>query len=460
MNYRHVVFILIIFILSAHTVYASVVINEIAWMGTTVSTNDEWIELYNSDSAAVPLDGWTLNATDGSPMINLSGTIPANGYYLAERTDDSTVPGITAGVIYSGSLSNTGETLILKNNTGQVIDTVAMTSGWTAGNSTTKETMQKNGTAWITNNPTPGSQNATTSTGNAVTNPEPSDDPVVPLTPSKQKTEKEEWTDIARKIDPDTNYSVRMIIPDTIVAQAPSLFSSEVMKFGIIKDLTGKFEWSMGDGQAFVFNQSKEFTYTYQQPGRYVIIVNYYSNIFKQKPDSVHKITIDVLAPSISVTRNSINSDITLINNSEGDIDLKDWKLELGGNNFKFLASTVLLKGSSVIIPQTVHRLSNIHSSVISLVTPAGFTIGNIPLKSSSYSTSELANDEDAINAEEKPLFEEPQIVSAQKLVRTQSQGVIIWLIGFIILVILLSTGFYILTNKLKTEETAPEPTL
>ena len=31
----------------AHSVSASVVINEIAWMGTSTSTNDEWIELKN-----------------------------------------------------------------------------------------------------------------------------------------------------------------------------------------------------------------------------------------------------------------------------------------------------------------------------------------------------------------------------------------------------------------------------
>ena len=36
-----------------------VVISEIAWMGTTASSNDEWIELYNNTSSAIDFAGWT-----------------------------------------------------------------------------------------------------------------------------------------------------------------------------------------------------------------------------------------------------------------------------------------------------------------------------------------------------------------------------------------------------------------
>lgn len=34
-----------------------VAISEIAWMGTTVSANGEWIELYNNTAAVISLDG-------------------------------------------------------------------------------------------------------------------------------------------------------------------------------------------------------------------------------------------------------------------------------------------------------------------------------------------------------------------------------------------------------------------
>ena len=37
-----------------------VVISELMWMGSTTSSSDEWIELYNRSSSAVDLDGWVI----------------------------------------------------------------------------------------------------------------------------------------------------------------------------------------------------------------------------------------------------------------------------------------------------------------------------------------------------------------------------------------------------------------
>ncbi len=109
-----------------------VAISEIAWMGTVASYNDEWIELYNRTSSPVDLTGWTLRAADGTPSISLSGTIPPGGYFLLERTDDDSVPGVVADQIYAGALSNDGEDLVLRDS-ASVIDRVNCSSGWFAG---------------------------------------------------------------------------------------------------------------------------------------------------------------------------------------------------------------------------------------------------------------------------------------------------------------------------------------
>ncbi|WP_231572617.1 phospholipase D-like domain-containing protein [Halobacillus sp. BBL2006] len=120
-----------------------VVISEIAWMGTDVSYNDEWIELYNNTSSSISVDGWTLNTTDGSPAIQLSGTIPAGGYYLLERTDDSTVSSVAGDIIYTGSLSNSGETLELRDENQTLLDSV---NAWYAGENASKATMERKDT--------------------------------------------------------------------------------------------------------------------------------------------------------------------------------------------------------------------------------------------------------------------------------------------------------------------------
>ncbi len=115
-----------------------VVINEVAWAGTTASSFDEWIELYNTTDQTVSLTGWRLQSADSGPDITLSGSIPPHDYYLIERTDDNTVLDIPANWIgsFGNGLSNSGEVLTLKNELNEVIDTANQNGGeWPAGSS-------------------------------------------------------------------------------------------------------------------------------------------------------------------------------------------------------------------------------------------------------------------------------------------------------------------------------------
>ena len=142
------------------SVAGDVVLNEIAWMGTTTSPNDEWMELHNNTTGDIDLTGWTLVAQDGTPNIALVGTIPAHGFFLLERTDDTTVPGIPADQIYTGALENGGEVLELRDASNTLHDIV---DAWYAGDNTTKETMDRldptapgdQGSSW-TNGPVNG----------------------------------------------------------------------------------------------------------------------------------------------------------------------------------------------------------------------------------------------------------------------------------------------------------------
>jgi PKD repeat protein/DNA/RNA endonuclease YhcR with UshA esterase domain len=121
----------------------AVVINEVAWMGTAISANDEWIELRNTSSENINLSGWTLNAADGTPKINLSGLISANGYFLLERTSDHGFPGAAADLIYTGALGNSGENLLLKDGSGNLIDQVDASGGWQAGDNDLRQPMER-----------------------------------------------------------------------------------------------------------------------------------------------------------------------------------------------------------------------------------------------------------------------------------------------------------------------------
>ncbi|XOB41236.1 MAG: lamin tail domain-containing protein [Candidatus Nealsonbacteria bacterium] len=143
-----------------------IVINEVAWMGTSVSYNNEWIELYNNNDFLINLDGWILKAVDGTPEIILSGTIQPNGFYVLERTDDNSIPNIAADQIYVGSLNNNGEYLKLFDIQNNLIDELNCINSWFAGDNTTKQTMERvspSSSDWKTSkNPlgTPGTINS------------------------------------------------------------------------------------------------------------------------------------------------------------------------------------------------------------------------------------------------------------------------------------------------------------
>ncbi len=121
-------------------------LNEVAWMGSLASANDEWIELKNISAAPQNLSGWQLADKDEQiRVVFVDGdTIPSGGFYLLERTDDASVPGVTANKIYQGALGNTGEGLRLFNNQCILIDEALAAPNWPAGDAGTRKTMERN----------------------------------------------------------------------------------------------------------------------------------------------------------------------------------------------------------------------------------------------------------------------------------------------------------------------------
>ena len=118
-------------------------INEVIWMGTANSVNDEWIELKNIWGISLDLTGWQLLDKDQQIKIIFSekDVIPANGFYLLERTNDDSAPNVSADLIYTGALNNTDEALYLFNADCQLEDEVVANLDWPAGNNIEKDNL-------------------------------------------------------------------------------------------------------------------------------------------------------------------------------------------------------------------------------------------------------------------------------------------------------------------------------
>lgn len=121
-----------------------IAINEIAWMGTVASPNDEWFEIKNNTSRTIDLSQWEFSAKNNSPRVVLKGEILSHAYIIFERTDDTAVKDVKAHATTTGAFDNTkGDQLSLSRDS--VIFDQTPDGAWVAGyNSTTsRQTMER-----------------------------------------------------------------------------------------------------------------------------------------------------------------------------------------------------------------------------------------------------------------------------------------------------------------------------
>ncbi|MDD4409166.1 MAG: lamin tail domain-containing protein [Candidatus Pacebacteria bacterium] len=128
----------------------SIIFNEIAWMGKENDPSAEWIELKNIGKEAVNMQGWNIYDKDSKINIALNKSLAPGGMLLLER-EESAVKNVKADTIYSGSLSNSSETLYLFDDECRLQDIIIATNGWPAGDNDGKKTMERsNDLSWHT----------------------------------------------------------------------------------------------------------------------------------------------------------------------------------------------------------------------------------------------------------------------------------------------------------------------
>ncbi len=321
-------------------VNAQVFINEIAWMGTEVSANDEWIELKNTSSSSVDVSGWVLEAQDGSPKIELEGNIEGNGYFLLERVDDKTVPNVAADKIYSGALSNSGEILILKNSIGVEVDRVDGSNSWEAafGDNETKQTAQRVSGGWISATSTPRAENKNTVLKENLQQEE------------IQKTDNFEVIDVKSvATGAGSSVFVRADAGENIVAQVgQNIFFDGSKSEGNNLD----FSWNMGNGNV---KKGESFLYGYNFPGKYLVTLFVQQGAYRsQSQIEVTIYPVGVYISEFFSGENNKNGWLEVYNDSENFIDVSGWKFTNGENTFIIPDGTFLASFSYLVFSEDI----------------------------------------------------------------------------------------------------------
>lgn len=307
---------------------AEVIINEVAWMGSlpkpgetnVAASNNEWMELANLSLLPVNIDGWTLIAEDGTPSINLSGTITASGFFLLERTNDDTVLQILADLIYSGALSNSGERLVLKDRNGNIVDEVNASLAWPAGDNNTKDTMQRQGYLWVSASSTPRAANFKQMPQNAT--PPPISPQPSPAPPTLYFL--------------DSYPSIKAYAGEDKSVLAGSLVEFVGKALGLNGDPleNARFLWNFGDGQV---QDGKMLRHVFPIPGKYIVGLHVSSGTNAASD----YLEVEVL-PNQVIIQDVVGGEpgfIRVENRSVIEIDLGEWVIE-DPNGKRFIIPT------------------------------------------------------------------------------------------------------------------------
>lgn len=369
------VFILVLAVVLFPSIsFAKVIFTEIAWMGSSASQFAEWVELFNDGDAEVDLEGAQLFEGGGSVLVfTLTKKIAPKGYYLIERTTATSpdaVPGVNddAGSFAGGGFSNSGESLVLKSKTGATLDSVDAAGGWPAGDASTKETMQWNGTAWVTALQTPRAGFLGSGSPSPASESSASSTPPVSSSPASVPSSHSGSASLAPLVVPKEPLLVqagrdRLGFPGVpIVFGAKGFLGSNDVA---IKDPA--YAWSFGDGG---FATGATVEHAFEFPGEYTVILNG----SRGEDVSTARMKVTIVAPRLSITKVEEGSRPFIEITNRSSIEANLWKAELraGFFRFEFPPDTIIAPGVSVPFAKHVTGLDPKAGDEVALVWPGG----------------------------------------------------------------------------------------
>lgn len=341
---------------------AAVVINEVAWMGTAADPNGsycEWIELANTGTESVNLDGWTLSIGATERILSEENeaalSIALYGFYLIERLTPNAcpdpVPEVSADwrVSFGSGIPNSGAIIILFDSNGAEIDRVDGSNDWAIGGSNeTKETLQRAISGWTTAPATPRAQNAGSDAGASPPAPTSEQQPVS-ATPAASGSS---LTGASSYVEQTIRVSAGEDRAAIVGAQMQFTGTATGIAGGALTN--ADFFWTFGDG---AFARGKTVAHTYSFPGQYAVFLSVNAGGYSATDSLVVRAEPNQL--SISELRPGPDSWLELWNNSDKTLELSGWGIALRGDNFTqgriflFPSSTRVLMRTALVVPSS-----------------------------------------------------------------------------------------------------------
>lgn len=381
------VFLLIIFFYSSRVAFATLFINEIMYdlpgSDSTSSKSREWIEVYNSGSSDIPIDASKWRIYDGAANKTINGevdfSIPALSYVIFAGNKDTFLTEHTSfsGLVYDTgitSLNNSGATLKILDQNGNVVDSVSYTSS--EGGAGDGNSLQKISSTWVSGVPTPGVANQPTDSGNNNSSSEATGALINNPSASSTSYSSDKNSTPKSKVSEDPKITTKIIMKNVAFVGAPILL--QAMSFGYSKEQLhfGKYFWNFGDGDSkeVLANSTDKVTHTYFYPGEYAINLEYYTNPYSDKSDAVDTLVLKVIPEDIVISKVGDEKDffVEVSNNMNNEADISGWVLSSSSHSFVFPRNTVLGSKKKMMLSPKITNLTFVDKDTLRLLTKEG----------------------------------------------------------------------------------------
>jgi hypothetical protein len=334
-----IAFLVALGILFPYLTFAQVQISEVMYDLPGSDTN-EWIEVENVSSGEVDISGWKLfesNVNHSLKIINGTVALSAGGFAVIANDAQAFLAAYPtySGILYDSAfaLSNSGETLVIRDAGGKDIDTVSYpVSVGAAGDGAS---LQRIGTTWKTGTPTPGSINAESSLPQQE---QPANE--TSTTDGKVTAVYTKMSPVPEEPDPVFHVSIRGELTGTVGSEVE--FAAITKEKNLNENRSAIYTWSLGDGS---LKYGQTVRYSYQHPGTYVVTLKAEKGSWEAKA----KLTLRIHDADMSYMAGDGYFEIR--NNANQDVDLSFWRVLSNGTEHQFPEGLVVSAGATTKIP-------------------------------------------------------------------------------------------------------------
>jgi hypothetical protein len=361
-------FAAIIFFSSFRMVFAALAIDEIMYdlsgSDSVSGKSREWVEIYNPDSSDVSIDAskWRFYDGSGNRTINdeINFSIPTDSYVIFagdKATFLADNPNFSGTVYDTGitSLNNTGATLKLLDQNGNVVDAVTYTSS--EGGSGDGNSLQLINNSWVGAVPTPGMANQISQTSAAASAASVGSGALVADNSGENNSvgSTTSTTETKNNVVAQGYISTKILGKNLDFVGIPVALQAKAYGTEGEQLFFGKYFWNFGDGDSKEINlsdSSQPFSHTYAYPGDYVITLDYYSNPYQISPDASEEFDVKIIPADIVISKVGGQNDffVELANNTDYDADISGWILQSNQKTFALPIDTILGSEKTITI--------------------------------------------------------------------------------------------------------------